>query len=86
MLDDALTNVDCFLQADICHAYQLLKKNGLRDENIVVFMADDIANNTENPKQGTIINRPGGEDVYAGVPKVFAHLLPSLIPMYCILP
>ena len=61
-------------QADICHAYQLLKKNGLRDENIVVFMADDIANNPENPKQGTIINRPGGEDVYAGVPKVCTPL------------
>ncbi|CAL5443327.1 unnamed protein product [Camellia sinensis] len=25
-------------QADVCHAYQLLKKGGLKDENIVVFM------------------------------------------------
>ncbi|MQL80247.1 hypothetical protein Taro_012668 [Colocasia esculenta] len=56
-------------QADVCHAYQILKKGGLKDENIIVFMYDDIANNTENPRRGTIINHPNGEDVYAGVPK-----------------
>ncbi|KAK9683852.1 hypothetical protein RND81_10G169200 [Saponaria officinalis] len=56
-------------QADICHAYQLLKKGGLKDENIVVFMYDDIAYNEENPRQGVIINSPFGSDVYAGVPK-----------------
>ena len=56
-------------QADICHAYQLLKKGGLKDENIVVFMYDDIAYNEENPRQGVIINSPHGSDVYKGVPK-----------------
>ena len=56
-------------QADICHAYQLLKKGGLKDENIVVFMYDDIAYNEENPRQGVIINNPQGSDVYEGVPK-----------------
>ncbi|KAB2619541.1 vacuolar-processing enzyme-like [Pyrus ussuriensis x Pyrus communis] len=56
-------------QADICHAYQLLKKGGLKDENIVVFMYDDIAYNEENPRQGVIINSPQGSDVYEGVPK-----------------
>nr|AGC94756.1 vacuolar processing enzyme [Malus sieversii] len=56
-------------QADICHAYQLLKKGGLKDENIVVFMYDDIAYNEENPRQGVIINSPHGSDVYEGVPK-----------------
>ncbi|KAL2902620.1 Vacuolar-processing enzyme [Bienertia sinuspersici] len=30
-------------QADVCHAYQLLRRNGLADENIIVFMYDDIA-------------------------------------------
>eukprot|EP00252_Welwitschia_mirabilis_P013944 TRINITY_DN3089_c0_g1_i15.p1 TRINITY_DN3089_c0_g1~~TRINITY_DN3089_c0_g1_i15.p1 ORF type:complete len:129 (+),score=8.08 TRINITY_DN3089_c0_g1_i15:485-871(+) len=58
-------------QADVCHAYQLLKKGGLKDENIVVFMYDDIANNPANPRPGIIINNPKGEDVYAGVPKVY---------------
>ena len=56
-------------QADICHAYQLLIKGGLKEENIVVFMYDDIADNEENPRKGIIINSPHGEDVYKGVPK-----------------
>ncbi|TVU20169.1 hypothetical protein EJB05_36367, partial [Eragrostis curvula] len=54
---------------DVCHAYQIMKKGGLKDENIIVFMYDDIANNTENPWPGVIINHPNGTDVYAGVPK-----------------
>ncbi|XXG45956.1 hypothetical protein AAC387_Pa02g0907 [Persea americana] len=56
-------------QADVCHAYQIMKKGGLKDENIIVFMYDDIANHEENPRPGIIINHPRGEDVYAGVPK-----------------
>ncbi|XP_062202096.1 vacuolar-processing enzyme-like [Phragmites australis] len=56
-------------QADICHAYQIMKKGGLKDENIIVFMYDDIAYNGENPRKGIIINHPQGDDVYAGVPK-----------------
>lgn len=59
-----------YSQADICHAYQLLKKGGLKDENIIVFMYDDIAFNEENPRPGVIINSPHGSDVYQGVPKV----------------
>jgi len=54
-------------QADICHAYQILKNNGVPDENIITFMYDDIANSTENPTKGIIINHPNGNDVYAGV-------------------
>ncbi|EMS64061.1 Vacuolar-processing enzyme [Triticum urartu] len=57
------------IKADICHAYQILKKGGLKDENIIVFMYDDIAHNLENPRPGVIINHPQGGDVYAGVPK-----------------
>ncbi|KAM3330601.1 hypothetical protein ACQJBY_027039 [Aegilops geniculata] len=56
-------------QADICHAYQIMKKGGLKDENIIVFMYDDIAHNPENPRPGVIINHPQGGDIYAGVPK-----------------
>uniref|UniRef100_A0A3Q7HN40 Legumain prodomain domain-containing protein n=1 Tax=Solanum lycopersicum TaxID=4081 RepID=A0A3Q7HN40_SOLLC len=56
-------------QADVCHAYQLLKNGGLKDENIIVFMYDDIAHNRENPRPGVIINNPHGNDVYKGVPK-----------------
>ncbi|XP_044496507.1 vacuolar-processing enzyme-like [Mangifera indica] len=56
-------------QADVCHAYQVLKSRGLKDENIIVFMYDDIAFHKENPRPGTIINKPNGADVYHGVPK-----------------
>lgn len=34
-------------QADVCHAYQILHKNGIPDSNIVVMMYDDIAKNVE---------------------------------------
>ncbi|KAK3250066.1 hypothetical protein CYMTET_40537 [Cymbomonas tetramitiformis] len=56
-------------QADVYHAYQIVKKGGIPDENIVVMHYDDIANNDENPHPGKVINKPGGPDVYAGVPK-----------------
>ncbi|KAH7445918.1 hypothetical protein KP509_01G028600 [Ceratopteris richardii] len=56
-------------QADVCHAYHVLHKGGLKDENIVVFMYDDIATHPANPRPGTIINSPTGKDVYVGVPK-----------------
>jgi legumain len=53
----------------VCHAYQILRRNGVREENIIVFMYDDIANNGENPRPGQVINSPEGSDVYHGVPK-----------------
>eukprot|EP01018_Ginkgo_biloba_P028268 Gb_24750 [translate_table: standard] len=56
-------------QADVCHAYQILRRGGLKEENIVVFMYDDIAYSPGNPRPGIIINHPQGGDVYAGVPK-----------------
>jgi legumain len=56
-------------QADTCHAYQVLHKYGIPDENIVVMMYDDIAQNTQNPTKGVVINHPNGADVYHGVPK-----------------
>ncbi|XP_030574581.1 legumain [Archocentrus centrarchus] len=56
-------------QADACHAYQIVRKNGIPDEQIVVMMYDDLAQNEENPTPGILINRPNGTDVYKGVPK-----------------
>jgi len=29
-------------QADLCHAYQLLARNGFSDERIITFFYDDI--------------------------------------------
>ena len=53
-------------QSDICHAYQIMKNNGIPEENIIVFAYDDIASNTQNPFKGKIFNKPNGSDVYAG--------------------
>ncbi|KAL3746834.1 hypothetical protein ACJRO7_015732 [Eucalyptus globulus] len=57
------------LGADVCHPYQLLKKEGLKYENTVVYMYDDIVYNEENPRPGIIINSPVRDDVNEGVPK-----------------
>ena len=35
------------IQADVCHAYQLLRKNGVPAGNIITMIYDDIANHTE---------------------------------------
>ncbi|XP_060919338.1 legumain-like [Labrus mixtus] len=56
-------------QADACHAYQIVHKNGIPDEQIVVMMYDDLAQNEQNPTPGELINRPNGSDVYKGVPR-----------------
>ncbi|VVA99023.1 unnamed protein product [Arabis nemorensis] len=60
-------------QADICHAYQILRKGGIKDENIIVFMYDDIAFSPDNPRPGVIINKPNGDDVYKGVLKDYTR-------------
>eukprot|EP01065_Artemidia_motanka_P023087 TRINITY_DN274_c0_g1_i4.p2 TRINITY_DN274_c0_g1~~TRINITY_DN274_c0_g1_i4.p2 ORF type:complete len:421 (+),score=196.47 TRINITY_DN274_c0_g1_i4:65-1327(+) len=59
-------------QADVSHAYQVLTKGGVPAENIITFMYDDIAHNSQNPFPGKIFNKPTkagvpGVDVYAGV-------------------
>jgi glycosylphosphatidylinositol transamidase (GPIT) subunit GPI8 len=69
-------------QADVCHAYHVLKDGGLRDENIIVMMYDDIAFNARNPSPGHIYNRPNGPDVYAGVPKVYLFYIYGFHKVY----
>lgn len=56
-------------QADVCHAYQVLRNNGVPENRIIVMMYDDIAHNTDNPFKGELINEPNGMNVYVGVPK-----------------
>jgi len=57
-------------QADTCHAYQVLKAKGIKEENIIHMAYDDIAHNRENPFKGKLFNKPDpkgpGKDVYAG--------------------
>jgi len=61
-------------QADACHAYQIVSKNGMAPERIVMMYYDDIANNPQNPYPGKLYNKPTqagtpGVDVYAGCQK-----------------
>ena len=45
-------------QSDACHAYALLRENGVPPENIVVMLYDDVAFAPENPYPGVLINDP----------------------------
>ncbi|KAI4302116.1 hypothetical protein MLD38_037902 [Melastoma candidum] len=72
-------------QADVCHAYQIMRRGGLKDENIIVFMYDDIANHPENPTPGIIINKPDGPDVYQGVPKDYTGNATTKENLYAVL-
>lgn len=51
-------------------AYQILKRGGLDDDHIIVMHTNDLAGNWMNPHPGRVYNRPGGPDVYKGVPLV----------------
>ena len=39
-------------QADICHAYQMLKWNGIPEDQIITFAYDDVAHDRHNPYPG----------------------------------
>jgi len=57
------------LSVHLLQAYHVLHRGGIPDEHIIVMVYDDIAQNPENPRLGTIINSPDGPDLYAGLPK-----------------
>jgi hypothetical protein len=40
------------------------------EDNIIVMVQDDLANNYMNPHPGKVYNKPNGPDVYEGVPLV----------------
>ncbi|XP_067226422.1 legumain-like [Chanodichthys erythropterus] len=56
-------------QANVCCFYQIIKKHGIPDEQIVVMMYDDLAHNHQNPEDGAIISVVDKTNVYLGVPK-----------------
>ncbi|KAJ7296560.1 hypothetical protein O6H91_Y116100 [Diphasiastrum complanatum] len=45
-------------------------QDGLKEENIVVFMYDDIALDLYSPLSEIIINSSDGVNVYQGVPNI----------------
>jgi len=54
-------------QADILHAYQIVRAHGIPNSHIITMMYDDIAYNTENPYPGQVFNYNGGPNVYVDV-------------------
>ncbi|KAL3222396.1 hypothetical protein MRX96_050006 [Rhipicephalus microplus] len=56
-------------QADVCHAYHLLRRHGIPDNRIVVMMYDDIAYAEENPTPGVVVNHINGSNLYPGMVK-----------------
>lgn len=72
-------------QADVLAIYQLLKLHGYNDDNIILIVADDIADNPNNPEKGVVRVKHGGDNVYAGAqidyrlkdlqPKDFCNIL-----------
>ena len=42
------------LQADACHAYQIMKKHGIPEARIITMMYDDIANSDEYVRDRSI--------------------------------
>ena len=56
-------------QADVAHAYQIMRKGGIPADHIITMMADDVAMDEENPFRGQLYNHPGDDvpDVYKGL-------------------
>ena len=51
-------------QADALAQYDLLRRNGIPDDRIILILADDLAQNILNPEPGTVRNEPGGDNLY----------------------
>ncbi|KER20766.1 hypothetical protein T265_10753 [Opisthorchis viverrini] len=54
-------------QADVYHAYHVMRKNNVPAENIITFAYDDIAKDRSNPFKGKVFHDYELEDVYKGV-------------------
>ncbi|CAG2166989.1 unnamed protein product [Oppiella nova] len=63
------------MEADVYHAYQVVRQHGIPDENIIVMHSDDIAHSSKNPTPGVVINRVGGKDVYKTPYEVPKHYI-----------
>ena len=67
-------------QADICHAYQILVERGVKPDNIITMLYDDVANTTGYRFPGKLFNRPtptgtAGDDVYRTCKKDYTGAL-----------
>ncbi|KER21975.1 hypothetical protein T265_09826 [Opisthorchis viverrini] len=54
-------------QANVYHAYHIVRANKIPAENIITIAYDDIANNPKNPFKGKVFHDYEHKDVYKGV-------------------
>jgi len=52
--------------ADVCHAYHIMRKQGISEDKIILLSYNDAVHSKENPIPGKLFNRPDGPDVYEG--------------------
>ena len=39
----------CRIQADVCHAYHLVRRNGIPEERVILMSYGDAADSVDNP-------------------------------------
>jgi len=54
-------------QSDALAMYQILKNNGVQDDDIILMLVDDLAYNQDNRLPGEVFNFSGGPNNYADV-------------------
>merc|ERR1719361_3255239 len=48
-------------QADVAHAYTILRGQGIPAENIIYMAYDEVADNSRNPLKGQLFNKTDGK-------------------------
>ena len=54
-------------QADALEYYQMLRRAGYDDKDIILIMADDLAQNANNPEKGVVRRAADGDNLYKDV-------------------
>lgn len=54
-------------QADALEYYQMLRRSGYSDDDIILIMADDLAQNASNPEKGVVRRSVDGDNLYKDV-------------------
>lgn len=54
-------------QADALRQYQILRKNGVPDDHIILILANDLAKSSKNPLPGQVRNELGGKNLLSNV-------------------
>lgn len=50
-------------QADVCHAYHVVRRNGILASNVILMSYGDAAYSEDNPFPGKLFNQPTADGV-----------------------